>query len=63
MLTGYEMYCSCSGDGYVDIEIYQVVMGISPGYPSVSLSLPLDAASSMATALFGIVELGHFLKD
>jgi hypothetical protein len=45
------MCCDCYNDGYVDIEIYQVVMGISADYPSVSLSLPRDAVSTLVNAL------------
>ena len=53
--TGYEMYCTNTGDGYVSIEIYQVIMGVEPDYPSVSLLLPLSAAITFVTTIYDAV--------
>jgi len=51
--TGFDMIVSNPVDGFVDIEIFQVVCHEVPTEPSVSLSLPVSAAVNFMLAFQG----------
>jgi hypothetical protein len=58
--TGYDLCCTSSAPGYVDITIYQVIMDIVPDEPSVSLMLPMSAAVNFLAAFSGAVNISRF---
>lgn len=55
--TGYDLFVSAHSDQLVDILMFQAVCDELPEEPSISLSLPTEAAAAMLRALHGGMNL------